>query len=614
MKKRLLILFCLCIFFITPHKVHASETSDNFQVDSKTTYKVSESGTTRVTQIISITNKKEFTYSPSYSLALHLKTISDISVSNANGSIPYKMQESKNDKIISLDFPEKIIGVGKKNEFTISFNSSDFAQNVGNIWEFTIPDLSKPDDFNTYAVTVSVPDSFGEPTILKPETSRSKNGSSYTFTKNELSLGGVTIYFGDTQVYQFNLLYHLDNSNLFPISTEIALPSKTSYQDVLINSVDPKPKNVYFDEDGNMLATFILSPKSSTVVKAEVTVRVKGFPAQDALDDSKMSKYLKPQKYWEVADSEIVKIAKDANTPEKIYSYVVKTLSYNYDKTSKENTRLGAKGVLSKPYFAVCLEFTDLFVAVARAAGIPARAVEGYAYTFDDSTRPVSLFKDILHAWPEYYNADKKTWIMVDPTWGNTTKGTDYFNTFDYDHVAFTVNGLNSTYPVPAGGYKSAEETKDISVAYISPDEYREKDGFGVSSYFSPFSQSARVEERITQENTGNHISSKQNYIVYVDNVRSQEVTFSPQPPFSSTEVGVSVKIPQHLSFINSLTNIEHTITIKNESGEIVSHSKVQVFPVSLNILIGGAIIFAAGIVFVIAFKTGGLPISRQRK
>lgn len=614
MNKRLLILISLCIFFFLPFKAHASQTSDNFQVDSKTTYKVSESGVTRVTQTITITNKKEFTYSPSYSLALHLKTISDISVTNANGSIPYKVQDSKNDKTISLDFPEKVIGEGKKNEFTIAFNSSDFAKNAGSIWEFTIPDLSSPEDFNTYTVTVTVPESFGESTILKPETSRSKNGNSYSFTKNELSQGGVTIYFGDTQVYQFDLSYHLDNGNLFPVSTEIALPPKTSYQDVLINSMSPKPKNIYFDEDGNMLATYILSPKSSTVVRVDARVKVKGSPTDEDLDDVNNTKYLKPQKYWEVADPEIEKIAKNANTPEKIYNYVVKNLSYNYDKTSKENTRLGAKGVLSKPYFAVCLEFTDLFVAIARAANIPARAIEGYAYTFDDSTRPVSLFKDILHAWPEYYDKDKKTWVMVDPTWGNTTKGTDYFNTFDYDHVAFTVNGLNSTYPVPAGGYKSTEDTKDISVTYISPDEFIEKDGFNLSSYFSPFSQSSRVEGRITQENTGNHISSKQNYVVYVDNVRSQEVTFSAQPPFSSTEVGVSVKIPKNLSFINSLTNTEHTITIKNESGEIVSQSKVQVFPVSLNILIGGAIVFAAGIVFIIAFKTGGLPISRQRK
>jgi len=50
---------------------------------------------------------------------------------------------------------------------------------------------------------------------------------------------------------------------------------------------------------------------------------------------------------------------------------------------------------------------------------------------------------------------------MVDPTWGNTTGGVDYFNTFDFDHLAFVVKGISSTYPVPAGGYKlTGDENK----------------------------------------------------------------------------------------------------------------------------------------------------------
>lgn len=614
MKKRLIFVVFFFVYLLLPFKTFASETSDNFTVDSKTTYKVSESGVTKVTQTIGITNKKEFMYSPSYSLSVHLKTISDISVSNANGSIPYKVTESKNDKTISLDFPEKIIGLGKKNEFTISFNSSDFAKNAGNIWEFTIPDLSTPDDFNSYTATVTVPESFGEPTILKPEASKSKNGTSYTFSKDQLSNGGVTIYFGDSQVYKFDLSYHLDNNNLFPISTEIALPLKTSYQDVVINSISPKPKNVYFDNDGNMLATYVLNPKTSNVIKVNALVKVSGFPTEEELEDNLLQKFLLPQKYWDVADPEITSIVKKVSTPQEIYDYVVKTLSYNYDKTSKENLRIGAKNVLSKPYFAVCLEFTDLFITLSRAAGIPARAVEGYAYTFDDSTRPLSLFKDILHAWPEYYDKDKKTWIMVDPTWGNTTKGTDYFHTFDYDHVAFTINGLNSTYPVPAGGYKSSEDTKDIAVSYVTPKEFVIRDGFSVSSSFSSFSQSSRIEGKVSQENTGNHVSTPQNYIVYVDGKKSEEITFSKQPPSGTTEISVLLKIPKSPSFIASLTNIEHTVTIKDENGNIVSNSKVQVFPVSFNILIGGAIIFAAAIVFIIAFKTRGVSVSRQKR
>jgi transglutaminase-like putative cysteine protease len=56
----------------------------------------------------------------------------------------------------------------------------------------------------------------------------------------------------------------------------------------------------------------------------------------------------------------------------------------------------------------VCLEFTDLFIAIARAAGIPAREIDGFGYTQNAINRPISIDEDILHAWPEYYDTAKK--------------------------------------------------------------------------------------------------------------------------------------------------------------------------------------------------------------
>jgi len=53
---------------------------------------------------------------------------------------------------------------------------------------------------------------------------------------------------------------------------------------------------------------------------------------------------------------------------------------------------------------AVCLEYTDLFVTLARAAGIPSRSIEGFAYTKNSRLRPLSLVDDVLHAWVQYYD------------------------------------------------------------------------------------------------------------------------------------------------------------------------------------------------------------------
>jgi transglutaminase-like putative cysteine protease len=61
-----------------------------------------------------------------------------------------------------------------------------------------------------------------------------------------------------------------------------------------------------------------------------------------------------------------------------------------------------------------CSEKTVLFVALARAAGIPAREVAGLMYagsTYTDEDSPAFAY----HAWPEIYAG---RWVALDPGWG----------------------------------------------------------------------------------------------------------------------------------------------------------------------------------------------------
>jgi hypothetical protein len=59
---------------------------------------------------------------------------------------------------------------------------------------------------------------------------------------------------------------------------------------------------------------------------------------------------------------------------------------------------------------------------------------------------------------------------MVDPTWGNTTGGVDYFDVFDFSHITFVIKGADSSYPIPAGGYKlnTSKKTKDVVITPTS--------------------------------------------------------------------------------------------------------------------------------------------------
>lgn len=198
------------------------------------------------------------------------------------------------------------------------------------------------------------------------------------------------------------------------------------------------------------------------------------------LDANLKSKYTRSDKYWETTHPQISQTLAGIlgdNPPEAtveqvklIYQYVVNSLKYDSSRLTENIDRLGALTTLSNPESAVCMEFSDLFITLARAAGIPARELNGYAYTANPKLRPLSLTKDVLHAWPEYWD-EGRGWVMVDPTWENTTGGVDYFSKLDLNHFTFVIKGISSTRPVPAGSYKYAQEdSHDVKVTLTETD------------------------------------------------------------------------------------------------------------------------------------------------
>jgi hypothetical protein len=159
-------------------------------------------------------------------------------------------------------------------------------------------------------------------------------------------------------------------------------------------------------------------------------------------------------------------LAKELKTPENIYNFVVNTLSYNQDKATPNSQRMGAIMALENKDDVICTEFTDLFIAISRAAGIPAREINGYAYTENPNVKPISLVADILHSWPEYFDYDRKVWIPVDPTWGSTS-GINYFDNLDLRHITFVIHGEHFNKPYPPGSYKLGDNPqKDVHVSF----------------------------------------------------------------------------------------------------------------------------------------------------
>lgn len=585
--KKILLFFATFLFFTLSFPLKTLADS-NFNTDYQVTYTIDQNALTHVSIVGTLTNLTQNYYASSYSVSLGFQDVRNINVSDSGGKITPQITKSTAGTQLQLNFNNRAVGYNARQNFVISFDTDEVAQNLNNVWDINIPGIDNQADFSSFNVNVIYPSFLGNPAYIKPvpESSGFQTGNELTFTKQDLGTSGISIAFGNFQIYQFSLNYHLKNTNYFPISTEIALPSSTNYQDVEIDSISKKPTNVTVDKDNNWLAQYALSPYQELTVNVTGKTKIYLNPKTEDLTGSELTDYLKPQPFWESDNSKISDLAKTLKTPYAIYQFVVKTLNYDFSRVQSNSPRLGAVQALDNPDSAVCLEFTDLFIALSRAAGIPAREVEGYGYSSNSRERPLSLVEDVLHAWPEYYDFDRKTWVMVDPTWGNTTGGVDYFNTLDFDHFAFVINGEASDYPIPAGGYKliSDKNTKDVDVTIANTFAASQPKISASIDIPDNLIAGLPTETSIKIINTGGDLITNQSVSLSTNFLRPQNQSFTIKnlPPYGNVTIPVSF-YPTTL-----LTNEGDTVKIT--AGNYTFYKNIRILPFFVNriFLLGG--------------------------
>lgn len=469
--KILLLLYGLLVIFPS-----SAQASSEFETNYRVTMEADKTGMMHVTQNISLTNKLSHVYATAYTLTLEKNQIKNISAYDDKGPVKIDTLEENNLTKINLTFNDQVVGLGQTINFTLNYLSPDMLTHSGQIWELVIPRLGSADQINNYDLTLKIPHFLGEPAYFSPNyLSNNQEGdfNVYRFGKNQLLGTGITAAFGEFQIYDFNLKYHLSNKESNKVKRQIAFPPDTNYQKVKYFVVDPKPQDMNLDQDGNWLVTYLLDGKQNLDIQVQGQVKIFPNPVYSFSHTSAdFSSLITEKDYWPVNDIQIQTLAKKLKTPKEIFNFVTNKLTYDYSRARIGAKRLGALEILNNPDRAICMEFTDLFIALARAAGIPARELNGYAYTDNPRLKPLSFAQDVLHAWPEYWDIERKTWVQIDPTWQNTSGGIDYYTKLDQSHFVFAVHGLDSRYPLPAGAYKNeAGEGKDINIIFGKPEE-----------------------------------------------------------------------------------------------------------------------------------------------
>ena len=442
--------------------------ANGFKTGIDSTYMVDANGQTTVSHVFDLTNTTARSYVKEYTLEITGSPITNVIATNKGEPLDPQIQRQGEKTRITLAFPDELVGEGQTRQFSIRYTSPDIAIMTGKILEVRIPGVAIGSEYEKRQVTLLTPKSYGQPVRITPQPSSVTNSDRYVKSVfKDLNNQAISVFFGQTQVYNLALSYQLENDRDRNSLQDIALPPDTPFQQVIYQRLDPPPLEMRSDLDGNWLATYLLKPGEKLNIIASASAKLSLERNPQTYDSPPQNGYTQAQPFWNLNDNVVVDATAKFNSVEGIYKFVSRTLSYPESLDNFVIKRRSASEILKQPKGSICQDFTDLFVTMMRSKGVPARRLTGYGYAQNDKIRPILPAGDILHAWPDFYDNTLGTWRSVDPTWENTTGGVDYFNQFDLSHIVFAINGESSQWPAPAGAYRLAGNN-DQQV-YVSP-------------------------------------------------------------------------------------------------------------------------------------------------
>lgn len=437
--------------FISP-SAKASDTDILYKID----YNLLDRQKAEIIYKIDLKHNKEGSSVSGFSLTVNEVNIEDFKVVSDFGATG-SFTKGDNTSVLNIAFPQdKRVRAGNSVSFSIVYKTVDVLKNRGEITDLIIPGFKKTEGLEDSKLTIIIPATYPKINyISNPNHTKKEDKGITSVVYEKMPNSGVVLSFGDHQNYSFNFNYKISNTtNNDSQIASITIPFENENQKLLIDEIVPNPYKSFEDFDGNYVLEFLIEPKE------EITVVIKGYVVLrkiDGIEKIRLSGdqkkyYTSNIKYYDIsldlldskAKSEIDNKPTDYEKAKAIYKLVIDTLNYSEEELKKnDRKRLGASEALTNPNNAICQEYADLFVGIARNYKIPSRVVAGYAYP----TLGYDLPPNTLHAWAQFFDEDKGLWVDVDPTWEDTSKGFDYFGNVGYNHLPIAIYGYSSENP-----------------------------------------------------------------------------------------------------------------------------------------------------------------------
>lgn len=483
----------------------------------------------------------------------------------------------------------------------------------------TISLLSKLNNIETNEFFFTYPSSIGEiswssATILNQED----KGGNVKITTEIPNTDFVKIAFGEQITYSFDINKTLSNSSDTTIYSEVTLPINNSYQNIVISSINPLPDKAYKDIDGNYILQY------SIVSQSAIDIKISGFIYMNKQDSNDSKEYIIEQNpLWKISNTSLIRhINRYVNTyglnisdtfsdinelkPEEreifyesIYHYVLEYLQPNVNSVGSLSgaERIGSEDILVKQGMSSNEEYADSIIALYRYYKIPARFVIGYLSNISNYDS-----EGIYHYWAEFYDQDKKDWVIVEPFFEDYSK-TPLWSKEMKDHIALIYRYSNPFNPKLSFFSPQDFTLKLVEQAPVYTNKAK------VDLVLSPFNISdPYLSGVINIKNNGNTIldsftfkKSKPEISEYIDYIgNNQKILILPNQeyeikfniPFKEVEEDFFVVMD-----INSGVSTIKDIYVKKEIELVKSYSDLDIFSKLLSILI--YIVSLAGIFFV---------------
>lgn len=521
----------------------------DFKTDSSTTYELDGSGQAKVIIAETLENIGANTLKITRIYTIPAAGVATIAVQDEQGRrLNRSIRNEGQYCVVSVPI-EGPIHPGAKASIKITYDQTDVAKKYGRIWEILTPGFVG-EEGTTNHLTIRVPRHYGGTLFTDPPANNTSQDELYwVFDYSQESVQDKVIWmeFGDYQVIGVHGEFGLPPVGMTMDYYRISLPRDTQdgVQQVVIRSIDPEPLKIETDKEGNYYAVF--EQDSLTTGKASydayaVLRPIRPESADAGIGPANLDDYIASKKFWEADEPKIVAAANEAAAGaegdeaigRKLYQYVIDMLEYDEAKIDN-NTRLGALEALNRRS-GVCMEYADLFIALCRSKGIPARSVFGFAYDFGDYDPP-----DNGHEWTQIY-LQGRGWVTVDPTWGEI--GRDYYGQPSLSHTVMVVSGKDpQLYSYVHYGNMPIDAEADIS-SVPTTDEVAITPGMDMNIDF-PQQIEEESSESLTVKiaNTGN--VSLHDVEVSVDpggfKIEESSKTFKNIPPYSEATAQFTV-------------------------------------------------------------------------